>query len=138
MVEQTENVFLSLDVSVEIGAEDTFLPDCFEGVKLGLFFSLDEVHLSECAFSDLLVELEGRKSDCFDLLILSDELVELEDVLLSPELDIPLLLLLLSLWHHFLDVLVLQHLLDHCSMVGPVSVHRVFFLDLSLSLVLLK
>lgn len=138
MVEQTEDVFLSLDVSVEIGAEDAFLPDGFEGVELRLLFSLDEVHLSECAFSDLLVELEGRKRDGFDLLVLPYELVELEDVLLPKELSVPFLLLLLSLRNHFLDVLVLQHLLDHCTVVGSVSVHRVLFLYLSLSLVFLK
>lgn len=127
-----------MDVSVQVGAKDAFLPNGFECIELRLFFASDKINLPKCAFSDLLVELEGSQCDGFYLLILFDELVELKDVFLPPKLYISLLLLLLSLGHYFLDVLVLQHLLDHRSMVRSVPVHRILFFNLPFSLELLK
>lgn len=138
MIQQAQDVLLGLDVSVKIGPKDALLPDCFESIELRLFIAFDKVNFSKGTFSYLLVELEGRQRDCLDFLILSDELVELEDVLLPPELHISFLLLLLSLRNYFLDIFVLQHFLNHRAVVGPVPVHRILFLNFPFSLVLLE
>lgn len=134
VIKQTENFLLSLDISVEISAIHTFFPYGLQRIKVILLILLDKVDFSKGALSYLFVELEGSKRDGLHALVLSDELVQLENVPLTEELGIasflagslPLLLLEL-LWRRFL-VVDCQHFFDHVAMIGPIAVHLVFLL----------
>ena len=92
VVEEREDVFFCLDVSVEICAEYPFLPDGFEGKEGGLSALLDEIDFPKSTLSNFLIEFERGESDGFYFLSFPDKLIELEDMFLPPELGILLLL----------------------------------------------
>ena len=107
-----------MDVTVQVGAEDSLFSDGLEGEPLVFAFFLDQVDLSKGALSDSLVELEAAEGDGFYFVLFLDELVEFEDVLLAVAHQFILLFLLL-LARHLLrrHWTLVQHTLDHFSVI---------------------
>lgn len=83
MIEQRKNFLLGLYISVETGSEYPLFPDGFECEKSIFAFLFDEVDLAKSTLPYSFVEFEARKSNSFHFVLIFDELVHLEDVLLS-------------------------------------------------------
>lgn len=128
MADECEYLLLSLNVPVQIGPEHSLLPDGLQGVKRIFPVFLDQVDLAEGSLSDPLVELEVGQRDDLDPLLLLYELVQLVDILLA--VAQPLLLLFLqtvrALQHRLGLGAVVQHALDHHSVVRSVLVQEIF------------
>lgn len=127
MVQQAQNLFLCLDISIEIGAKHSLFSNSFESIKLLLCSFTHEIDLTKCPFSNFFEKFKGGKSNCFNFLILSYKLIHLKDILFSPELCLFFVLFLFSR-DCFFGGFILEHFLHHTSMVRSVTIEDRFVL----------
>lgn len=131
MIQKTQYLLLSLNITIKICSKNPLFSYSLQSIKLLLCPFSHQINLSKCSFSNFLKKFKGRKSDCFNFLILPYKLIHFKYILFSPKLSLFFLFLILS-WNSwnssFLNVLILKHLFNHTSVIGSIAIKNRLFL----------